>query len=171
MSESSFFYTDSNFQTTKVNSIAGNSEPVFNLTVKGSDGSEITNKGSSKFCAFIAQPVIEVADKTVITGTIGTDIYMYVLGENPYTLSVSGIGFLKSVCDNESKSESGFDQLMNFFEANRVSRSGKHCTVTLGSKVFKAYLTNFHIDTPSNSTSTVFRFSMTFVSILNKKAA
>lgn len=62
--------------------------------------------------------------------TLGDWLSLFVFGEDPGTLAISGVAFTHG-CDGDS-STTGVDQLLAYYKANRATKIGRPMTINIG---------------------------------------
>lgn len=74
--------------------------------------------------------------------TLKRFIYVYVFGERVGELSISGLAF-SEVCNRE-KSQTGIEDVNDYYKANCISETGKLITVTIGlNLLLRGFLVGF----------------------------
>lgn len=96
-----------------------------------------------------------------IMHTLRQYIYIYTFGERAGEISVTGLAFVGDCRDVDDPS--GLARLLDWYERNRLSTTGKAITVTLTPNVaLKAFLVNFRYDI-EDPTISLGRFAMQLV--------
>lgn len=74
--------------------------------------------------------------------TLDDTVFVYVFGRRIGELRVSGVGFSAN-CDGQ---QAGSDQVIDWFENNQLSASGRPVIVGLGGRRFRGFLTGMQLD-------------------------
>lgn len=82
---------------------------------------------------------LNTGDNVTIQSTLGTDLYAYVLGFKPYTLTVTGVLY------NNINSPLPVQQFMMDFTRARAFNNNQLVQVALGNICFKALMTDFNV--------------------------
>lgn len=105
---------------------------------------------------------IKKSENISVTPTLGTQLFLYVGGESAWEITLQGI--LLQGCWGKH----GFDNLIDWYNANNVKTIGKPMDLTLNKKVYKGYLHRFQIQSEYRYTN-CFSFTATFVGVLKGK--
>lgn len=142
--------------------LPGSEKPffVFRMTSSGGGSDTYDNSNKLQLGGIVTSLYIEKEEGVSISSTVGTDIFLYVGGETPWNIRVSGFAF--NNCDSDVK---GFDRVLEWYSKENVSETGGCCELSIGSQVFKGYLIRCQIGSVTEEALNLFKFNFTFVAI------
>lgn len=109
--------------------------------------------------AVVTGYTLAAGDNVIISSTLGNNLYAYVLGFQPYTLSISGILY------NNPDSPLPAQQFMMDFTRGRAFNNSQLVQVALGNICFKALLSNFQLYGSISDDTHVMQFTLTLQGI------
>jgi len=102
----------------------------------------VTVAGFSPTAAIITNVGVGQGANVQIQPSLAGSLYVYAFGDSMGSIRLGGMSFIAKVCSGGGggSQKDGIKELMEFYAANRVSRSLKHINVTIGATVFKGFL-------------------------------
>lgn len=104
--------------------------------------------GFSPTAAIITNVGIGQGSNVQIQPSLGASLYVYSFGDAMGSIRLGGMSFIAEVCSESGSGGiqgDGVKELMEFYSANRVSRSLKHINVTIGATVFSGFLVKMQL--------------------------
>ena len=111
---------------------------------------------------------IVTADNVQFMPTVGEDLYTYVLGTTPYTLTISG-QLYNDCCDSGTTKGQCVKKTLDKYEELKASKNKKPLIVAIGDTTFTALLQEIAITASNESKTEIFNFVMVLKGIINKK--
>lgn len=136
---------------------------TFRLEPSGGGSSTYNNKSEKPLRGIVTDLALEKSESISLASSLGSDMFLYVGGASPWIVQISGYAF--SLCNDEATTKSGFDSILEWYNNENVSHTGGYCKLTIGSQVFKGYLTNCQIASVSKETLNLFRFRFKFIAV------
>lgn len=115
-------------------------------------------------CAIITTYKIITEENIQFTPTIGTDLYVYVLGTTPYTLVIGGQLF-NDCCETSNENGSCVKDILAKYEQLKASKNNKPISVRIGEVAFNVLLQDISITASSEAKTEIFEFTMTLKGI------
>ena len=135
------------------------------LIIRPVDGNDnLSTFGGTHIPWITTSYTLTTGDNVQFTPTLGTELYAYVLGNNPYALTVQGFMFN----DEKDKSSKPIQRSLTSFNRYRAS-SNKTVRVCIGEVVFRALLETISITGSSEQGSDIFTFKLTLRGVLDTK--
>lgn len=131
------------------------------LKTKDKKSSKVVFGGDDSPC-LVTSYSITAGDSVQFAATLGTELYAYVLGNNPYTLSLEGMLFNASCTESKKPVEVTLKE----FESCKASKH-KPVQVLLGDIVFTTFLENISVAGMSNNGTDILTFKLTLRGIKN----
>ena len=135
------------------------------LIIRPGDGNDKkTIFGGEHLPCITTSYTLTTGDNVQFTPTLGTELYAYVLGNNPYVLTVQGCIF------NDDKNESSKPIKRSLTSFNRY-RAAANTTVRvcIGEVTFRALLESIAITGSAEQGSDIFTFKLTLRGVLDNK--
>lgn len=101
-------------------------------------------------------------DSVQFAPTLGTELYAYILGNQPYTLTIQGLMFN----DSEEKSMHPVQRSLRTFNQYKAS-THQIVNVAIGDIVFKALLENISITGAADNGTDIFSFKLVLRGVMN----
>lgn len=98
-----------------------------------------------------------------MTKAIANEVYVYVFGDNPGELILSGISFAED-CESGGQSRHGVENIMRWYANNKISASGRPVRVMIGDFAFDGLSVKRSIDI-SDSTTRLVRWSLPLLTL------
>lgn len=104
------------------------------------------------------------SDNIQFTPTIGDDLYIYVLGTTPYTITIGGWLYNEACSDGDSSetSERCIAKLLAKYESLKASKHTEPLKIRIGKAAFVVVLQDVVINGSSENKADIFTFNMTF---------
>ena len=146
--------------------LIGSDKPFFFFKMKNSGGESKDYDNSrntfveGELSGIVTDVDIEKSENVSLTSTVGSDMFLYVGGESPWSIRIRGYAF--AICKDKYK---GFDDVINWYSNENVAKTGGYCELTIGSQIFKGYLLRCQISSVSEDALNLFKFYFTFVAV------
>lgn len=119
---------------------------------------------SREMLAIVTRMDFSAGTQEQLSPTIGGQLYLYVFGDKPSVLTMSGVAF-DSLCDTAGGTKrSGFDQLLNYYERKKLSARIDPIRIVLGTQVVTAYLNGIVVNS-EDAELHIWKFTLSFIVI------
>lgn len=132
------------------------SEPII-LRPKDS-GTERIIGGTDSPCITTSY-TITMGDTVQFSATLGTELYAYVLGNNPYTFTIQGLMFSEPKANSDDVLKP-VDRMIATFEKYKASSNNAPVRVMIGAYVFTALLENIVVTGSAEQGADIFTFKV-----------
>ena len=167
MGVTSIYCPDDNKEgRTFAHAIVDSGKPFFFFKMKNSGGGSKdydNNQDTSvagELSGIITDFEIEKTENVSISTTVGSDMFLYVGGEAPWNIRISGYAF--GICKGDSN---GFNYVTTWYTNENVTNTGGYCELTIGSQVFKGYLIGYQVSSVAKEALNLFRFRYRFLAV------
>jgi hypothetical protein len=93
--------------------------------------------------------------------TLADMVYAYAFGDRMGEVTVQGIAFNR-ICNKGGASQSGIDEIMDFYENKRAIQDNRTVTITVGRRALRGFLTDMRLSTANTelkTTSFILKFA------------
>ena len=133
---------------------------TFRMTHSGGESTVYDNNRKLQLDGIVTDLYLEKSESVSLASTLGSDMFLYVGGASPWIIQIGGYAFAPCKTDTH-----GFDTIIQWYNDENVSKTGGYCTLTLGTQVFKGYLTTCQIASADKEALNLFRFKFKFIAV------